>query len=79
MAAIRVPAVTSRDAMATAASSRATMVSRPGSNQLPAIKGGSETTTSVNSRSSRGGRPDDFHGIILLPCAGQRVMDPPEV
>jgi hypothetical protein len=79
MAAIRVPAVTSRDAAAAAAPSRATMVSRPGSNQHAAIMGGSETTTSVNSRSSRGGRPEDFHGMVLLPCAGQAVMDPPEV
>ena len=75
MAVIRVPAVTSRDAIATAASSSATMVSRPGSNQRSAIMGGSETTTSANSRSSRGGRPDDFHGMVLLPCAGQAVMD----
>jgi len=41
--------------------------------------GGSETTTAVNSRSSRGGRPEDFHGMVLLPCAGQAVTDPPEI
>jgi hypothetical protein len=64
-------AVTSKEATATAALLK-------GNNGLAAWvvptfcdHRGSETVTSVNSRSSRGGRPEDFHGIVLPPWTGQ--------